>query len=419
MHTKNALIDISSLRGNPAFARLWFGTTVSAMGGQLSSYAVLLQSWDMTHSAAAVGGTGLAIGVPRILFALFGGALSDNADRRRLVLFTGIGLIAGSLALTVQSAAQWNSIWLIYLISAAKAVLSSIAGPARATFIPSLLSTDKVAAGVALNQVSSQWSVFAGPMLAGWLTSWFGLTVCFALDTLSYLASLYGVYRLPALTAASKERPGFSTIADGVRYIVRKPVIVGCLLADLCAMVLAYPSALLPVVNSDHFGGDPTTLAYMISAMALGGFLSSLLSGWATRSDRPGLLLLVAVMMWGGALAMAGLSDDLWMVLALMLVAGAADTIAVLGKGIVIQLSTDNGYLGRVNAASQSIGVAGPALGNFRAGVVGSAVGAEAAIALGGVMSLCGAILVLVLIPSVRMFSRSQAENARAEKLGG
>ncbi|WP_158224416.1 MULTISPECIES: MFS transporter [Amycolatopsis] len=415
MRKRTAFIDLSPLRSNRAFARLWVGSSVSAVGGQLSSYAVLLQSWDLTHSPAAVGGTGLAIGVPRILSAFFGGALADCANRRRLVLVSGLGLIAGSFALTVQSAVHWSSIWLIYLISAVKAVLSSVSGPARATFIPSLLTADQVPAGVALNQVASQWSVFAGPTMAGWLTAWFGLTTCYALDTLSYIASLYGVFRLPTLTAVEKKRPGFTLMVDGVRHITGKPVLVGCLLADLCGMVLAYPNALLPELNEDRFGGDPATLAYLISTMALGGFLSSLISGWATRFDRTGLLMLLTVMVWGCALAAAGLLSSLWTVLALLLMAGAADTVTVLCKGIIVQLSSGREYLGRVNAAAQSIGVAGPALGNFRAGITGSVFGAEAAVVLGGVLSLCGGLCLLIGVPSVRRFSRTGASPAHQE----
>ncbi|MBF6333234.1 MFS transporter [Nocardia transvalensis] len=413
MPTRRFFVDLGPLRGNPAFARLWFGTSVSAVGGQLSSYAVLLQSWDMTHSAAAVGGTGLAVGVPRIIFAFFGGALSDRADRRRLVLISGLGLIAGSLALTMQSAAHCNSIWLLYLLAAVKAVLSSVAGPARATFVPSLLRPDQVASGVALNQLASQWSVFAGPTLAGWLTVWFGLTVCYALDTASYVASLYGVYRLPPLASGAKKQPTFGLIVDGVRHIASTPVIVGCLLADLCAMVLAYPNALLPALNANHFGGGPATLAYLISAMALGGFLSSVLSGWVTRFDRTGLLMVLAVMVWGSALFAVGLVGPLWSALALLVVAGAADTVTVVCKGIVVQLSTGQDYLGRVNAASQSIGVAGPALGNFRAGLTGSAFGAETAIMLGGLLSVCSGLCLLVGIPSIRRFSKTRAEAIR------
>lgn len=400
-------LDLRPLRSNPGFARLWFGTSVSAIGGQLSSYAVLLQTWTMTHSAAAVGGTGLAIGVPRILFALFGGALSDSADRRRIVLWTSIGLIAGSAMLTAQSAADWRNIWVIYALCAVKAILSAVAGPARATFVPSLLPPDQIAAGVVLNQVSSQWSVFVGPMLAGWITTWLGLTACFGLDSLSYLASLYGVFRLPVLTAPLKRRPGFAMVVDGLRHIAHRPVIIGCLLADLCAMVLAYPSALLPALSEDRFGGAPTALALLMSAMALGGLLASLLSGRITRSDRPGALLLVAVVVWGSALGVVGLAHSLWLVGAALLVAGASDTIAVLGRGIVVQLSTEDAYLGRVNAASQSIGVAGPALGNFRAGLAGSALGTETAIALGGVLAVAGAVSIAMCIPSVRRFSRA------------
>jgi len=404
---KNVL-DLSPLRGNRAYTRLWVGTSLSAVGGQLSSYAILLESWNITHSSAAVGGTGLAIGVPRLLFSLFGGTLSDRADRRRVVLLTTIGLLCGSLALTVQAAVHAHDVRLLYVIAAAKAVLSAIAGPARATFIPSLLDKATVPAGIALSQATSEWAVLAGPLLASWLTDWLGLTACFLLDSLSYLASLYGVSRLPALSAPVKARPGLAAVADGLRYIRSKPAILGCLLADLSAMVLAYPSALLPEFNSDHFGGSPQTLAYLLSAMALGGFASSILSGRASRSARPGRLVLGAAAVWGAALAAAGATHLLWVVLVLVAIAGAADTISVIGRGIVVQLTTEDEYRGRVNAASQAVGVAGPALGNFRAGLVGSFAGAGPAIAIGGLSVLAAVALIAKTLPTVRRFTTAE-----------
>jgi MFS family permease len=404
------LLDISPLRSSPAFARLWLGTAVSGIGGQLSSYAILLQSWEITHSAFAVGGVGLSIGVPRILFALFGGALSDFTDRRRLVLLTTVGLIAGSTVLTAQSALHLNEIWVLYVVAATKAALSAIAGPARVTFTPSLLDAREVAAGLALNQVSSEWSVFAGPMLAGWLVGWSGFTICFLIDTLSYLASLYGVFRLPELRGAARKRPGWSAMPDGMRHIAAKPAVLGVLLADLSAIVLAYPSALLPVLNSTHFGGRADTLGYMLSAMALGGIVSSLFSGAVTGHRRPGLLVLGSAAVWGGALGLVGLTGSLWLMLGLLLMAGAADTISVTARGIVVQMSTEDEYRGRVTAVSQSIGVAGPALGNFRAGAVASLVGPEAAIVLGGLTSLACVAAIYRFIPGVRRYTTVEQE---------
>jgi predicted MFS family arabinose efflux permease len=170
-------------------------------------------------------------------------------------------------------------------------------------------------------------------------------------------------------------------------------------------MVLAYPSALLPQLNSDRFGGSPRMLAYMMSAMALGGFLTSLFSGHVTRSRKPGLIVLWAATAWGVAFVGMGFAKSGWTILALMLFAGAADTVSVISRGIVVQLSTEPDYLGRVNAVSQAIGVAGPALGNFRAGIAGTIVGPEVAITLGGAAAMLGVAVVSGFLPAVRKYS--------------
>src|SRR5215469_15448069 len=237
---RRLLADISPLRESLAFRRLWAGTTLSAVGGALTMFAVPLQIYDMTRSPFAVGAIGVAAMVPTITIGLVGGAVADAVDRRKLVLVASAGSAAVSGALAAQALAGLQSVWLLYALVAASSALSAISMPARQTFVPSLLPAGQLAAGLALNRLSFQIMLTVGPALAGLIaaTPHLGLPVCYLVDAATFGFALYGVGRLPALRpSATARRPGPRAVADGVRYIRRSQVLAGAFLADLNATI--------------------------------------------------------------------------------------------------------------------------------------------------------------------------------------
>jgi MFS family permease len=179
-------------------------------------------------------------------------------------------------------------------------------------------------------------------------------------------------------------------------------VLAGAFLTDLIATVLAMPIALFPVVNAERFDGDPQTLGLFLSAIAVGGITAGLASGAVTRAGRPGLVMLVAAGVWGVALAAFGWAPSVWLALGCLAVAGAADTISVISRGALVQLATPDAYRGRVSAVEDIVGMAGPYLGNFRAGLVAGATTAGVAAISGGVLCVLGIAAVALTAPALR-----------------
>lgn len=161
------LADVRPLRESPAFRRLWAGTTLSSVGSSLTSYAVILQIWDLTHSSFAVGALGVAQMVPTLAVGLFGGSLTDAADRRKVVLVTSAALAAVSASLAAQAFAGLRVAGLLYALVAVQSSLTAVNYPARQTFLPHLLPPGLVPAGLALNRLSFQIMLTGGPALAG------------------------------------------------------------------------------------------------------------------------------------------------------------------------------------------------------------------------------------------------------------
>ncbi|WP_163573472.1 MFS transporter [Fodinicola feengrottensis] len=255
------LVDTRPLRDSAAFRRLWWGSGLSAIGSQMTTFAVALQVFTLTHSSLAVGTVGLAAAVPAITAGLFGGPVIDAVDRHRLVLLTSSGLAVVSGLFAVQAYANLEQLWLLYALVALQGLLGAVDGPARRTFLARLLPADRVPAGAALTLFSVHLSVTAGPALAGLLAAGWGLKVCYLLDALSFAAALYSIARLPAMRPqGGAARPGLTAVRDGLRFILGNRILSGALLADVCATTLGMPFALFPAINAARFGGGAQTL---------------------------------------------------------------------------------------------------------------------------------------------------------------
>jgi MFS family permease len=396
------LADTRPLRELPAYRRFWIGTTISSAGGAMTSFAVALQVFRITHSPAAVGAIGLFLAVPTIVVGLVGGSVADAVDRRRLVLVTSNGLAGVSVLFAVQAFAGSTQVWLLYLLVGVQSLLASVDGPARRTLTPRIVTAERLPAAVALNQLSFQVVMVVGPALAGLVAATGGLRWCYAVDVVSFAAALYGVARLPALPPLEDiGRPGLAAVVEGIRYIGRSRVLVGAFLADLDAMVLAMPFALLPAVNADRFGGHAGTLGLLAAAPGVGGLVGSTLSGPLGHVARRGRAMLVAVAVWGAAVTVFGLAGGLAITLVALAVAGAADTTSVVLRATMVQQVTPDRYRGRVTAADYVVGAGGPQLGNLRAGVVGSLTSPGFSAAAGGIAAMLGAAVIALAVPAL------------------
>jgi MFS family permease len=406
MKVVDALLDVGPLRQNPAFRRLWVGRTLSTLGTQFTLVAVLYQVWQLTRSAVAVGAVGLALAVPGVVFALVGGSLADRVDRRRLVLLTTLGQLVVAGLLAFQALAELRSLPLLLALVSAQAACGALGGPASRTFAARLLPSEQVAAGLALTHVGFQAAMLVGPALAGLVIATWGVGVCYGLDTLTFLAALYGVRGLPAMRPlGATARPGLRGTWEGWRFVATNRSVGGAFLTDVFATVLAMPVALFPIINAERFGGSAQTLGLLLSALAVGGVAAGAASGRLTRSARPGVVMLVMAGTWGVGLVGFGLAQELWLALCCLAVAGAADTLSVISRGTIVQLATPDSYRGRVSAVELVVGMSGPDLGNFRGGLLAGATTATFAAVAGGVLCVVGVGLVGVANRDLRRFT--------------
>ncbi|MFI1497286.1 MFS transporter [Streptomyces platensis] len=415
MGVKRALLDVTPLRRSAPFRRLWLGQALSRLGGHMTLVTVMFQVWQTTHSTVWTGAVGLAQAVPLIVLGLFVGSLVDRVDRRKFYLIMTTGQAGCVLLLALQALVGQFPTPAVLLLVAVESCFTAGSGPVSRTFIPRLLPQQQLAAGLALNRISFQGAMLMGPALGGLILGRLGVGGCYLIDALTFAAAFYGAYGLPRMSPGDEPaRPGLRGVADGLAFLVRTPVIRGALLTDLATTVLSMPISLFPQVNAERFGDNPRTLGLFLTAVAAGGVAASLFAGSFTRRSRPGLVMLAGSATWGAALVLFGLSADPWAGLAFLTLAGAADTVSVVSRSTLVQLHTPDELLGRVSAAEQIVGQAGPDFGNLRGGLVADVTSGTAALVSGGLLCIGAVVLVGTTTPGLRWFSAPSPRGAAA-----
>jgi MFS family permease len=414
MAVRDSLIDMAPLRSSPVFRRLWIGRTFSGFGSQMTLIAVMFQVWQMTGSTVWTGVVGLAQAIPIIAFGLFAGSVIDRVDRRKFYLIMTSGQAACSIVLAVQGFFAHLPVIAVLLLVAVQSCFVAGGGPASRTFIPRLLSKDQLAAGLALNLIAFQGAMLLGPALGGLVLGWLGVGGCYLIDAITFVLAFYGAFGLPQMRPEGDlSRPGVHGVLDGLAFLVRNRVVRAALLTDLAAMVLSMPISLFPLINAEHFGDNPRTLGLFLSAIAVGGVVASVFSRAFTRLARPGLVMLGGSAVWGAALALFGVSPNPWVGLAFLVLAGAADTVSVVSRGTIVQLHTPDALRGRVAAAEQIVGQAGPDVGNMRGGLVAGATSGMAALLSGGLLCVTAVVLVGATTPGLRRYSTTASGEDR------
>jgi MFS family permease len=397
------LIDVRPLRTSPVFRRLLIGRTVSVLGGFMTMVTVMYQVWDMTHSTVWTGAVGLANAVPTVVVGLFAGSWVDRGDRRRIYLFNTVGQAVCSLLLAVQGFTGHVPVLGVLALVATQSCFGAVGGPASGVFVPRLLPKDQVAAGLALNTMSFTTMMLVGPALGGLVIGWAGIGACYLVDALTFLLGFYGAFGLPALPPEGEpSQAGLHGVLDGLRFLAGHRVVRGALLTDLAATVLAMPVSLFPLINAERFGGNPRTLGLFLSAISVGGITASAFSGAVTRLGRPGLVMLLGASTWGAALASFGLMTNPWAGLGFLALAGGADACSVVSRSTIIQTHTPDALLGRVSAAEQMVGQAGPNLGNLRGGLVAGWTSGATALFTGGLLCVLAVAGVGASTPELR-----------------
>jgi len=399
-------IDTRPLR-HPAYRRLFVGNAVSQFGYQLTAVAVPVQMYALTQSSLWVGLIGLVALVPLIVFALWGGAVADAVDRRKLLLASSLLMWASTVGLLGQALLEIGSPGLLLVLVAVQATAFAVGSPTRQAIIPRLVGTEELAAANTLNSTVFNAAMVVGPLTAGLVLLHASFAAAYAVDALAFAVALWATVRLPALPPANAidggRVAGWREVREGLSYLATAPVLLLSFAIDTAAMVLAMPRSLFPEVADERFG--PGSIGWLYAAIGIGSVVAGLTSGWIGRVYRQGRALVISVIAWGLAVALAGLAGSLWLAVLLLAVGGAADLISAVYRQTILQCYAPDGFQGRLQGIFIAVVAGGPRLGDLRAGAMAAMLGPTVAWVSGGVVAAVVAAVLAVAFPALLRYA--------------
>ena len=399
---RRVAVDLTPLRTSRGFRNLLIGDSVSIIGTAVTSVAIPLQVYEQTRSAAAVGFVGIAGLVPLILLGLYGGAVADAVDRRRLVLATTVAQAGLSALLLVQALLHADQTWLLYVVVAAQSGLFALDSPARQAFTPRLLPVAQLPAANALRQVEFTIGMTLGPLLAGVLVAAFGFGAAYGLDAVSFAASLLAVAALPSMAPEGGGRKaGLASVVEGLRFLATRKVLLLTFVVDIIAMVFGMPRALFPSMAADVFGGGSAAAGLLYAGIPAGALVGALFSGSLGRVHRQGLAVVVSIVAWGAFVVGFGATSSLLFGFLMLAGAGAADMVSAVYRTAILQSSTPDAMRGRLGGVFIVVVAGGPRLGDARSGGGATLVGLQGSVLAGGLTVIALTLLVAAFVPSL------------------
>lgn len=390
-------VDVSPLRASRNFRFLFFGQVVSLLGSNLTIVAVPYQVYRQTHSSLWVGMASL-IQLPFLIAgSLWGGALGDRIDQRTLMITSSFFQSAVSIGLALNALSSHGHFALLLSLAAVAAGAAGFVSPLRMATIPRLLKSDQWVAAYSLNQIAVNTAAVAGPAFAGVLLASVSLSACYWIDALTFVLLAVATMFMSALKPTG-EHSGIAmlrAIGDGFRYVRRHATAQAVYLADLNATVFGLPRALFPAVALTLYHGGPRLLGLLYAAPGAGAIVMAVMTGWVARVHRQGRLVIVVVMIWGGAMALFGLVHVIWIGLACLAVAGATDVISTVLRNAILQNAITDQFRSRISSIQMAVVTGGPRLGDVESGVVASLVSTEFSIVSGGVVCILGALVLI------------------------
>jgi MFS family permease len=409
-------VDVTPLRTSRDFRLLWAGGTIFYLTGMVSYVAIPFQIYRLTGSNFAVGAIGFVELVPLIVFGLYGGALADHVDRRKLLIACGLGQAVLIAALAVNAFSSDPRLWLIFVMAGLLTATSAMQRPSREALMPRTVRHDQLTAAQALISFGMQVGVLVGPAVGGLLIAYVGLRWCFIVDVvgLCVATAMYAAMGHYAHRAETTP-PSLAGIKAGLDYALKRRDLLGTYFVDIAAMMLALPVVLFPALAKDVFEA-PQYLGLLYSAETVGALLMTAFSGWTSRVHLHGRAIVIAAAAYGVTIALAGIAPSIGVAAVFLALSGAADMISGIFRGTVWNQTIPESMRGRLAGIEMLSYSLGPTAGQIRAGVVADAWTVRGSIASGGVACVVGVALTAAWLRGFWTYDDRTDEHALAER---
>lgn len=391
-------IDLTPLHKYRDYRLLFMGQVISFVGSMVSYVAIPYQIYDLTKDNAIVGLMGIVQLVPVLIFGILGGTVADRIDRRKLLLISETLMCFFVLCLAVNACRVRPSVVAVFILVA---LIQSVLGfhrPAMEALNQSLVEKKHYSSIGALGSFRYSFGAILGPALAGLVIASVGIAGAFFFDAVTFLGAVICLAKMKRTpnASASKKSP-WADAREGIRFALSKSELVGTYLIDIVAMIFAFPVALFPAMSQDW--GGPKAAGILFSGMAVGSLAMTLLSGWTSNIRLRGRGVVVAAACWAVFIVGVGFSHSLWIAFAFLALAGAADMLSGLFRGVIWNESVPNSLRGRLSGIEMISYMTGPLLGNGRAGWVAAKYSVPFSLYSGGILCLLAVIVTAAFLP--------------------
>jgi transmembrane secretion effector len=418
-------LDMTPLRVSRDFRLLEIGSILTGIGTQAALVALPYQIFTITGSPFLTGLIGAVELVPLITFSLYGGAIADRMDRRRLLLLSQIALAGASGVLALLAFGDVHAVWPLYLLAGLLAGFGGFEGVARAAIVPNVVPPELLRPGLAFAFGMAQLTLVIGPAVGGILIATAGLGTTYALDAVScgamaIAAAMMSPQLPPAIEGA--HAAVWASIKEGLHFVRGNQALLGSFAIDLLAMTFGMPRALFAALSISVYHAGAAGTGALYASVAAGATIAAFTAGWLTHARWLGRIVIGAVVVWGLAIAAAGLMTSIVPACLLLAVAGAADSVSAVARSTINQTVTPDALRGRMTSVFQMVVRSGPRLGDIEAGVVAGAAETQLALApsvrlsttSGGLACVVGVVAIMFAFPALARYGEDDVPGAVA-----
>jgi MFS family permease len=250
---------------------------------------------------------------------------------------------------------------------------------------------------MALNSMRWSLSAIISPLIAGIIATSFGVSIAYTVDLISFIASLIAVFMISKVASPpNADKPSVANVISGWKYALKRQDLLGTYLIDIAAMFFAFPQALYPALAVIY---GKQYLGLFLGSIAVGALLASVTSGWTKKIHRHGVAVILAAIGWGIGITAFGLSNNLWLALICLSVAGFADMLSGIFRGSIWNQTIPNHLRGRLASIEMMSYLVGPYLGSAKMGVVAETYGVKTAIVSGGLLCVAAVVILAIFLP--------------------
>jgi len=405
-----------SVLHDPEFQALLAARFTNSIALGALATVVAFQVYDLTRDPLFLGWLGLAEGLPALALALFGGHIADRRDRRSIVIVTSLAATLCAALLSLFAAGSAVGLLGIFGVIAATGVASGFERPALSALAAQIIPRAETVRGASYASSVGTTGGILGPAIGGIAiailgvaTTYLAIAVVLALSTAFFLF----IRRKPIPERAEGDgETMLQSIAAGIRFVRRSPVLLGSMSLDLFAVFFGGAIALLPIFASDILKVGPAGLGLLRTAPSVGALAVMLIATRRPPSRSAGPILLLCVAGFGVSMLVFGLSTTFWVSMLALFVSGVTDGVSVIIRTSIVRIFTPDALRGRVSSVNFVFIGASNELGAFESGFLARVLGTVPSVVVGAVVTLGVVGAVALGVPELRRMNLDRASPA-------